>query len=183
MSRTSLAVAALTAAMLAVAGCGSSKTEPTATTAASTSAQTPPAQATTATASGEEVKLQPGKPLSTAAWIAKGDAICARANIHRHAQAAKTEAEIARIAPQVAGYDHLEAVELSKLAPPTAKTSDWETIVADAQKLSEFASRLAGYTAVKQFHQAEPMMIVAGKLQQELTAIALRDGFKKCSMQ
>jgi hypothetical protein len=181
MLQTSLVVVALA---LSVAGCGgSSKTESSATTAASKPAQTTAAQTTTATTSGQEVKPQSGKPLSTAVWIAKGDAICARANIHRHAQTAKTTQELARLAPQISGYDHIAAVELSKLVPPTAKTSDWNVIVTDAQKLSEFAARVGGYAQVNKFREAEPLMIAAANLQQQLTSIAQRDGFKKCSTQ
>jgi hypothetical protein len=184
MLHTSLAAAALAATAVAIAGCGgSSKTGSTATSAASTSAQTSSAQTNTPTATSQEIKLQSGTPLSRGVWIAEGDAICARANIHRHAQTAKTDQEIARLAPQVSGYDHIEATELSKLVPPTAKAKDWRVIVTDAQKLSELTARFGEYAQTNKIHEAQPMLIAAANVQQQLTTIAQRDGFKICSTQ
>ncbi|MGA9283821.1 MAG: hypothetical protein WBV85_00090 [Solirubrobacteraceae bacterium] len=187
-----LAILALAAVALAVSGCGkSSKAESTSTSAentpttqaTTTQATTSTTPAATKTTSTGEVKLKAGAPLSRAVWIAKGDAICARANIARHAQAAKTEAQIVRLIPQVAAHDHLEAVELSKLVPPANRQSDWKILVGDAQKTSEYAIQLGEYAEAKRYDEAQPLFAAAAKVQEQIEAIGRRDGFKKCSVQ
>ena len=185
MLHTTLAVLALAAIALALAGCGkSSKTESTATSAATTSApaQTTSTQPATTTAPVHEIKLASGAPLARSVWIAKGDAICARAHIVRNAQTAKTEADIVRLVPRVAGYDHLEAVELGRLVPPAGMASDWKVLVNDAQEASELVAKLGEYAAAKRYSRdAQPILAMARRLLRQTEAVAGRDGFKKCS--
>ena len=181
---TSFAALVLAASALAVAGCGgSSKTESTATSAASTTpSSTTTAQSTAPTTTTSQViKIQKGKPLSHTVWITKGDEICAIANLRRHATTAKTEEQVARLAPQISGYDHIEAVELSKLVPPSNMAGDWKLIIANVQKISEFAAQLGEYAQTHRYNAAAPILASAVGVEERLGSIAKRDGFKQCA--
>jgi hypothetical protein len=179
MSSTKLAALTLAATAFAASGCGGSSksatpaTTATSTAAASTTAQTP--------ATSEEIKVQSGTPLSKAVWIKKGDAICGRTNAKLKSVKAQTPQEIGRLLPQTAAYEHIEAVELSKLVPPRRQVDDWQQIIAGIQKFSVYSVQAAVYARANHFQDATPLAKAADKVQRQLTAIAKRNGFKVCS--
>lgn len=171
-------VLVLAAGSLAVGGCGGSSTPRSAS--GSTARSAAPSPATRATA-GEEIKLRSGRPLSRAAWIAKGDSICTRANVKLSSTTAKGTQDLARLLPQAAAYEHIEALELSKLVPPSGATGDWQQIVNDLQKYSEFSIRVGEYARVNNLQAAKPIAHAAEETQRALVAIAKRDGFSACA--
>jgi hypothetical protein len=180
MSSTKLAALTLAATAFAASGCGGSSksgtsaTTATSTAAASTTAQTP--------ATSEEIKVVSGTPLSKAVWIKKGDAICAKANAKLDSTTAKTQQDFARLLPQTAAYERAEATELSKLVPPDAQLDDWQRIIVSLQKFSDFSLKAGEYAQVKNFQAASPVIVAANSEQQQLVALAKRDGFKACSI-
>lgn len=177
-----LAALALAGASLAVSGCGSSKATSatsaasTATTTNTTAPATVPSASPTAT-----VTLASGKPLTHAAWLARGNAICAQANVKRGSTAIKRRQDYARVLPQVALYDKTEATELAKLVPPTAKVADWKQIVEGFQLYGEYTARVGEYTAVNNLKSAQPVIAIAEQVHKKLIATAARDGLKQCA--
>lgn len=180
MSAKQLAAMTFAAAALIVAGCGGSSKTGSITT--SVAAQSGTATQTSPVGSGEEIKVSSGKPLRRAVWIAKGDAICQRANAALSTTTAKTSQDFARLLPQAAGYERTEATELAKLIPPTAMVADWQHIIGGLQKFSEFSLKAAQYAQVRNWSAAVPVATAGDKAQAELVAVAKRDGFKVCSV-
>jgi len=188
MLHAQLSALVIFAAALAFTGCGGSSKN---TNTATTSAQPTSAQTTTTTQTATSpttpittaavIKIQTGKPLSRAAWIAKGDAICAIANTKRHANSARTQAEFLRLLPQSAAYDRTEAEELSKVVPPAAKSDDWKKIVTGFQKFSEISARVAAEATSGRISEATALVPSGNSVDLEITVLAKRDGFKACS--
>lgn len=180
MALNKLVAAVFVTAALTAAGCGSSSK----TTAPNSAAATPTSTATAQTkpAVSEEIKVSTGKPLTTTTWIAKGDAICSRANAKLSSTTARTQQDYARLLPQAAGYERAEATELSKLVPPRGKAADWQQMLTDLTKFSEFSLKAGEYAQVNNFHAALPIATAGNKAQLELITIAKNDGFKVCSL-
>ena len=185
MSPKQLAAMALAAAALTVAGCGGSKNNSTTTTSAATAttpAQSTSATNTTAAASGEPIKISTGTPLARSTWIRKGDAICARANSRLSTTTAKTVQDFARLLPQSAGYEREEATQLAKLTPPHGMEADYQQLVTDLQRFSEYSSKAGEYAARNKWQEALPIATAGNKSQEQLIRIAKHDGFKVCSI-
>jgi hypothetical protein len=167
----------LTSTALAVSGCGgSSKTGSTttvATTAQATTAATPAAVKST-------VKVATGRPLTRSALIAKGDAICARANKKLGAITVTTQADFVRVLPQIAIYDSTEFSELGKLVPPASLVRDWGRIINASHLFSEYVNQVAiNAQATK---QVDALLIhTAEAAQGKMESIARHDGFKECT--
>jgi hypothetical protein len=174
---------ALATTMLGAAGCGSSSKDGTSSTAASTTASstiaTAPAPLPTTTAA---LTIATGKPLTHAQLIAAGDPICARANLKLKTMSSATRQDTARLLPQAAGYEHIQATELSKLVPPASLASDWKQIVAGIQKFSELSIKASEYLQAKNTSAAASIVQAANITQRQLTAIAKRNGFKACAV-
>ena len=181
MSAKQLAAMALAGAVLTAVGCGSSSKTGSTTSAAVLPAQSSTAAQTSTTGSIEEIKVSTGKPLSRAVWIAKADAICGRANVKLSSTTAKTTQDFARLLPQAAGYERIEATELAKLVPPHGREGDWQQIVSALQKFSELSLKAGEYAQVNNWKAATPVAVAGNKAQLEMVAIAKRDGFKVCS--
>ena len=180
-----LAALALAAITLAASGCGKSSKAESTTTAASATATTAATttQATTQpTTKTTGIIFATGKPLSRKAWIAKGDVICARANAALNTTVIATKADYARVLPQTAGYDHVEAAELSKLVPPPAMEADWKQIVTGIQKFGVYTDQVAEKAKINDLSAAKPILASARVVHEQLAAIAKRDGFKHCSV-
>jgi hypothetical protein len=184
MLHTQLAALALAAATLAVSGCGgSSKTASTSTaTAQPTTAATTTAATTTVPATAAAIKIRSGRPLTRAAWIAEAEVICARTNVELDSTKIKTVQDYARVLPQLASYDRIEATELSKIVPPTVMASDWRLIVTGFQKFGEYTERVAEYAEANNFNGATPTYRVAKATHERLAKIAKHDGFKECAV-
>jgi hypothetical protein len=170
---------ALAVVTFSATGCaGSAKT--VATTSAAAKA-TGPAKATTMLTQVDVVKFASGEPLKHSDWITKGDAICEQTNKAIDANPIKTQADFARLLPQVALYDKTEAAELGKLVPPASKVKDWRQIVNGYQLFGEYTATVAEYALAGNFAAAKPLVFTAGKIHKRIVAIAKRDGFKVCS--
>jgi hypothetical protein len=182
MLYTQLAALTLAAIAFAVSGCGgSSKSKSTVTAAATTSTQSTTAATPTTIAAGKEIKIKSGPPLPRAVWIAKGDAICASASAKINSVKATTTQDFARLFPQAAAYEHIEAIEMSKLVPPTANANDWAQMITGVQKFSEYSIKLGGYARENKLTIQQPLLALANATQKQVALIAKRDGFKICS--
>jgi hypothetical protein len=177
MLRVHMATITVAAMMIATVGCGeSTKSTPAAGTMPSKMAKD-----ATSSSVGAGIPIHAGRPLARTAWISRGDAICTRIHAKLSSTTVKSAEDSARLLPQAAAYDHLEATELSQLVPPVGKETDWQTIVNGIQKISELAMRSAEYAQTKNYQAAEPIAVQANAVQHRYAAIAKRDGFKECS--
>jgi len=127
------------------------------------------------------VPLAKGKPLDTARWIAKGDAICARANAKVVANPARSVRDFPRVLPQLALYIRAEAAELAKLVPPAGRTHDWVRIVNDVQMRSRYASELAQLVQANKATAISRQFHLLNLVTEDLLTTAQRGGFKRCS--
>jgi hypothetical protein len=164
--RNRLSAVVLVAATLAAGGCGDG------------SSQTPASGATRSSGS-----LPSGGPLSRSELIARADAICLRLNNELAATAAKSVGmrEIARVSPRHAALEQTAVMELSKLTPPASIARDWRQIVAYRQTLAEELALLGRYAKVKNARSVRALAVSKKHLHRQLTTVATRDGFKRCS--
>jgi hypothetical protein len=181
------AMFALVATILALSGCGSSKTESSSTTAtAATTTTQPTSTQTTATGTtpttGTAIKVQGGKPLSQAAFVARGDAICRSTNSKLNSTTVKAKQDFARLLPQAAAYELVEAQELSRLAPPPSMAADWNKIVASTQALSKDTAKAGAAAQAGNLKAALPFISATAATQKQIIVLAKRDGFKVCSV-
>ncbi|MGC2374860.1 MAG: hypothetical protein WA484_13390 [Solirubrobacteraceae bacterium] len=180
MLRTSLAAFTIGAIVFAASGCGgSSKTGTMTTAVTNTVTNTTATVATLPTTTA--VKLATGRRLARNAWIADGDAICARANKKVSANHVRHTADYGRILPQISIYYETESTELSKLVPPASMTGDWTQIVNNLQILGAYLGRVGQYVQENNLNAARPLFHTALNIQQQLIAIAKHDGFKRCT--
>jgi hypothetical protein len=181
MPRTGLAVPALglAAVALVASGCGGSskKASTTAASTASTTATTPAVSPPAAS-----IKVASGRPLTQAGWIAKGDAICSRANEKLATSIITSISNAPRVFRQISVYMQIEAQELSKLVPPKPATHDWAQIVNGLQLDSRYQNTMAGYAQEKKFTFANPLVERSANLHKHVAELAGRHGFKECSL-
>lgn len=178
MSVSRVAVMALTTAIF-VAGCGNASK-----TSNSTTQSSPPKTVaqTTTPSSTTEIKVSKGTPLSHAAWVARGDAICRRANEALSSTTAKSVRDFARLLPQAAAYERTEATELSKLVPPAKRAAEWQRAIGQLQKFSELSARAGEYAQANKFEEATPIAQAGNRAQIHFVAITKHEGFKVCTI-
>lgn len=121
------------------------------------------------------------KPLTRAQLLHRADAICRKLNKRLSSTTVKSEKDLVRVLPKLAGYEQEGLAELSKLVPPARMANDWKTIVASAQALADDVGKLGEDAKAKDFKAGRAIVSEIGKVQQRATAIAKRDGFKDCS--
>src|ERR1700722_8969694 len=73
------------------------------------------------------------KPLTRAELTAKANAICKTVTAKLATKTIKSQQDIARIAPELAGFEQTALGELSKLVPPAGLANDWKQFVAGAR--------------------------------------------------
>lgn len=184
MLHSRLAALAFLAATLIASGCGESSkaksignARPAAT---SSTANIPPVTSTTGTAT-TTVNVASGRPLTHGEWIAKADAICAHTNLVTESTKLKYPKDFARVLPQLALYHKTEAVELSKLVPPQDKAADWKKIIDGVNLVGAYVAQMAQYAQANNMSSAKPLLLRGNKVQERVSAIAKRNGFKECS--
>jgi hypothetical protein len=175
-----LATLALTATALVASGCGGTSKTTTTATALTTATATTTAGSTPGTAT--TVRIASGKPLIRSQWLAYGDAICARAKAKTSALTVSSIPDFARVYPQIAIYNRIEAGELSKLVPPTSAAHDWTQIVGNLEQHAQYVREVARYIQAKQENSAGTPFHLANVAIEQMLATAKRDGFKKCSI-
>jgi hypothetical protein len=163
-----------TASATVATGTASTATSTTATTTATTTTPTLP------TVTKTTVKLATGRPLTRTALIAKGDAICARANKKLLAISIKNEDEFVRVLPQVAVYNSTESKELGKLVPPASLAHDWAQIINAAHLYSEYVKHIAAYAQETSYQAASPLVHTAEEVRKQMRTVAGHDGLKHC---
>ena len=82
------------------------------------------------------------KPLTRAELVSKADTICKTVTAKFSTKSPRTVQDIARVAPELAGFEQKALSELSKLVPPADLESDWKQFVAGAEMLAENTSKL-----------------------------------------
>jgi hypothetical protein len=121
------------------------------------------------------------KPLTRAQLLARADAVCRRVNKRLSSVTIKTQKDLVRVLPKVAGYEQQSLAELSKLIPPASLADDWKTIITGAQTIADNTAKLTEAARTKDLKTVHVLLSEVGKVQQHTTAIAKRDGFKDCS--
>jgi ABC-type transport system substrate-binding protein len=179
MLRTQFAAMTLAMTALAASGCGGSSKSGSTTTAVATSTAT--TAVTTPLPPVTAVKVATGTPLAHAQFIAKADAICARANVKRATINVVNKSEYARELPQAAIYDATETDELSKLVPPAALAHDWAQIVGDFRLFTEYTDTVARYAQANKLNAGVSVIQTAERIHRRLAKIAARDGLTHCA--
>lgn len=121
------------------------------------------------------------KPLTRAQLLYRADAICRKLSKQFSSTSIKSEKELVRVLPKLAGYEQEGLAKLSKLIPPASMASDWKTIMADAQTLADKVGKLTEYVKSKDFKDGRSVIAEIDRVQQRTTVIAKRDGFKDCT--
>jgi hypothetical protein len=123
------------------------------------------------------------KSLTRSQLIAKADSICHRVNAKLTSANGQinSQQDIARLAPQLAAYEQEAVVQLSKLTAPATIASDWKTIVTAAGTLAQNTAKLGEYAKANNLTAARALVSTSKKVQQQMLAVAKRDGFKDCS--
>jgi hypothetical protein len=184
---THLAALTLTASALVASGCGSSSksestnasTGTTAATTATTTAATTPSSTTPSTITS--IKVASGKPLTSAQWIVKGDAICARLVTQISGTTARTQQQLAQALTQSAVYERAELARLAKLVPPSTKHQDWQEFLTGLDETAANSITLAGVAQTNKLNLHSPLVTKAQAIQGHMSIIAKHDGFKHCS--
>lgn len=184
--------AALTLAIVVavVSGCGGSSKTVATTSAVSTTTPTTISTTTPTTSSGgehpgsavAEVRPASGTPLTRSAWLATGDAICARLNAQLTADTVKSAHEFAEVLPQTAADERAEFKQLVKLVPPTSMAKDWQEFLTYTHEWSENSAKLGNLALAGHLSLSAPLAITTREVHEHLAQIAKRDGFKECSL-
>jgi hypothetical protein len=122
------------------------------------------------------------KPLTRAQLLHKADAICHKLNKKLSSTTVKTEKDLVRELPKLAGFEQEGLAELSKLIPPAKMAEDWKMIIAGAQALADDVAKLGEDAKAKNLKAAHAVVAEIGKVGQRTTAITKRDGFKDCAL-
>jgi hypothetical protein len=123
------------------------------------------------------------KPLTRAELTAKANAICK--NVSAKLAAAtrggiNNRQDIARIAPELAGFEQTALEELGKLVPPAKLERDWKQFVAGAQTLAENTAKLGEYAKANNLKSGGALIRSSEATRKSMVAIAKRDGLKDC---
>lgn len=121
------------------------------------------------------------KPLTRAELIAKADVICKQVNDKLKSQTINSRQELVHAVTRIASTEQAALAELSKLVPPAGLADDWKTIIAGAQTLADNTAKLGEYAKANRLNAAKSLIASSQKVQQQMLAIAKRDGFKYCS--
>jgi outer membrane murein-binding lipoprotein Lpp len=120
------------------------------------------------------------KPLTRAELTVKANAICRTVTTKLRSKTARTNQDIARIAPELAGFEQTALSELSKLVPPASMANDWQRFVAGAQTLAENTARLGEYAKTNNLKAARPLITSSEAVQRQMQTTARRQGLKDC---
>ncbi len=120
------------------------------------------------------------KPLTRAELTAKADAICKTVGAKLATKTIKTQQDIARVAPELAGFEQSALAELGKLVPPATLANDWKQFVAGAQTLAENTAKLGEYAKASNLKAAKGLITSSEAVQLRMMAIAKRDGLTNC---
>lgn len=120
------------------------------------------------------------KPLTRAELKAKANAICKTVTAKLASKTAKNQQDIARIAPELAGFEQSALIDLGKLIPPAELANDWKQFVAGAQTLAENTAKLGEYAKANNLKAAKALIVSSETVQQRMVATAKRDGIKEC---
>lgn len=173
MSHTRIAAMTLMAAVLAVSGCGGSKSSSTktSTTAIDSHGQRTVSQATPSS-----------PPLGRTQMITTADAICARVNAKRLSITLLSNHDYATKLPALVAYQRAALVDLAKLSPPTSIATDWAQLLAGMRSINAATAQIVQYAKVGNNKAAQTLVMNATQVQRRTTGIATQDGFKQCGI-
>jgi hypothetical protein len=95
-------------------------------------------------------------------------------------KSATTQQQLARVAGELASFEQTALGELGKLVPPRELTNDWKEFVAGAQTLADNTAKLGEYAKSNKLKAAKALIIASETVQQQMVAIAKRDGLTDC---
>jgi hypothetical protein len=167
MSRTCLAVVALTAGTLIAAGCGGSS-----------KSSSHPASAQSSTSAAVTA---PAGALTRAQLIARGNAICYRLNVRRTSITIRKRQDYEALVPALAGEELAAAVEMGKLTPPPSMAHDWQQMITGAHTIGEVTGHFRTYAEASNEKLARPFDPILTKGIDQLVGAAKHAGFKECS--
>ena len=123
------------------------------------------------------------KPLTRVELTTKANTICKKVTVRLQAATKKGVSnvqQIAKLAPELASFEETALVELGKLIPPAELESDWKAFISGAQTLAENTSKLGEYAKANNLKSAKNLIKTSTTTQQQMVAIAKRDGLKEC---
>lgn len=164
---------AVAVALIALYGCGGSKSSTTTTTAS-----------TTATAKvAHTVTVASGPPLSSAELIKRADAICARANakIARTPQKVEKPSDYATIGlPRAAIYSAAVA-DLEKLTPPSSLAAAWQQLLESRRALASTLQTLGIDARAGDIAAMRVIVKTSGRIVPQIAASATKVGATQCA--
>jgi hypothetical protein len=163
-------LATLLASGVLLAGCGSGSSK-TVTTEAKAGAST----------STESLKPASTAPLTRAQLISKTDTICGQINRMVFLNPYRTQADLARLAPQISALEQRTTEEMATFVPPPSLAADWKKLLAVSRRRAQDTGKLGEYAAAGEFSQVTALLSRDAPIEGELLALARRDGFKVCS--
>ncbi len=119
--------------------------------------------------------------LTQAELIAKADAICTHLHIQFHEHGIKTDQDFARYVPLLGVHEQAATAQLRKLVPPNSMASDWKRILDGTQTAANDTTKLGQYAKEHSSQPTASLLATGQQAQQEVAAIAQRDGFKDCA--
>lgn len=120
------------------------------------------------------------KPLTRAELTVKANTICRTMTSKLASKSATTQQQLARVAGELASFEQTALGELGKLVPPRELTNDWKEFVAGAQTLADNTAKLGEYAKSNKLKAAKALIIASETVQQQMVAIAKRDGLTDC---
>ena len=118
--------------------------------------------------------------LTQAELVSKGDAICERVHATLHANPYRSQADVGRLAPQLAAYERTAIVEMRKFRPPASLANDWKQIVEGSEIIATDTDKLGEDVKQNNAKAARPLFASSRAVQLKMQAVAERDGFKNC---
>ncbi|HEY5194255.1 MAG TPA: hypothetical protein VIJ39_10345 [Solirubrobacteraceae bacterium] len=177
--RTLLPPLALAIALLALSGCGASKS--------STSSTGSTATAGTTTASGQTnsnvAHANTGPALSTAELAIRANAICKRSNarIARTPGTVEKASDYARVGLPRAAIYRATLAELEKLTPPQSLAEAWQQMIAARSALAHTLATLGADAKIGDIKDMRVLVNSSGSISPQIAASATKAGVTECA--
>jgi hypothetical protein len=93
----------------------------------------------------------------------------------------RTQADFARLAPQIAALEQRTNEELETFVPPPSLAADWKEILGFSRTRAQDTAKLGEYAAAGEFQRITTLFTKDAPSERKFLAVAHRDGFKVCS--
>ena len=120
--------------------------------------------------------------LSRADFVQKANAICKRVNDQLAATGKVTSAaDVQRVGPGVIAAERRGLSDLRALKPPADLAADWNRLLGDLSQLTTDAGKLLSAAKANDTAGAQTVAAASQQTQNEITALAGRDGLADCA--